>query len=259
MSKTFVVANTKGGVGKSLISTMVIPAVYYGDGKNIRVYEMDNSNDTEKVFTNSSIQIKSLKANNSKETVFDISFDSLSGDDSIINIIDAGGSDDTHIVLKNLKKAMIDDVTYLVPINSDKEQLTNMRDTIRAIRAVDEDAQIYIIMNRCKSFVPSDIKEQFAYFFKEVDAEFRNIPALFIKEEPILGVLKSDMGMTLYDYLPTAFNMVDNFKQLRKEWYSKSVSLNDNREYYLKKMEEKDFADEVIDFYKSIGKLKSIK
>jgi len=262
MSKTFVTISTKGGVGKSIISFMILPALFVGDNKKISIYEMDNSNDTKEVLQNTSLNIESLKADGSKDKIVDLLLESMAGDDDVINIIDVGGGDDTLSILKNLKKAMIENITYLIPINKDIDHTENMMKTVEEIRAFDPSSKIFLMMNRCESLTEEQLKKDFRHFFKKVAENkkiLKGVVPLFILDAPLLAELKSDFGTTLYDFYPKAIEMKEKFFDLRKEWYKKTAELEDDGAYFRKKMDEIDFADDVIDFVKTLKPLAVLK
>ena len=162
-SQTVVCLNTKGGVGKSTISTMVLPLVC--NCKIVNVYELDDNNKT--MFSKSEhVQFKTLDVNYANSVISEIDFTNLTQSEaSVYNIIDIGGGNDTKTVLEAIKKSDFSGLTYVIPMNDDIEQVTNMFDTIKIIKETDVEAKIYVILNRVERMDEESIRAQFINVF----------------------------------------------------------------------------------------------
>ena len=57
----------------------------------------------------------------------------------------------------------MDNITYIIPVNSDIEQVDNIIQTANLINSYSENAKIILIFNRAKDL--NNYKEQFAGFF----------------------------------------------------------------------------------------------
>jgi cellulose biosynthesis protein BcsQ len=99
-SSIYIIPQTKGGVGKTTISGIVATLLYLqNQNQKINLFEIDDNN-VSRVNSNY-INHQSLKLKNSEVIIDDIQFTSLA-DSNISNIIDAGGGNDTKIVLKKV-------------------------------------------------------------------------------------------------------------------------------------------------------------
>lgn len=100
-SNVHVIVQTKGGVGKTTVSGIVAALLYLQNKNQINLFEIDDNNNS-KVNSNY-INYQSLKLKDSEVVIDDIQFSSLS-DSNLVNIVDAGGGNDTKIVLQKLKE-----------------------------------------------------------------------------------------------------------------------------------------------------------
>jgi hypothetical protein len=217
-----VVANTKGGVGKSVLSSMVMPFVCKTE--EIVIHEFDNSNVTS--FENTILKFESVKADKSDSKIDEILFDNLM-DKKVSHIIDCGGGDDTIKVLDYLQESDLKGLDYYVPVNDDLEQVKNVLDTIKEIKKRDNTAKISIVLNRCNSLDEDEIKNQFIGIFgnesygiagviDELNNQVDNF--YFIKNTPIFGILKNIYKTTLLDSYREAKEITENIANYQKEW-----------------------------------------
>jgi hypothetical protein len=251
----FVVVNTKGGVGKSMIASQVLPILFKEQNKKIKVYELDDNNKT--FYKNSKIEFSTLVTKRTEDVIDEVYFDLESGED-IINIIDAGGGNDTKIVLDNIQKVELKNLTYFVPTNDDFEQFENTKATIELIRSFDDNAKIYLIFNRVISFELKEIKKQYvAYFGNEewgIKGHFEEIANkieenfLMIQNTQIFALLKNFYNTTLFDFYFENKDLIENFEDYKKEWIKKG------REYFKKQMSYFRFAKDVFNLIDYIDK-----
>ena len=243
-------ANTKGGVGKTVIATQVIPTLFIGQNKNIFIHELDNSNTTK--FTNSKINFSNVKADAAEDKIIDLSFDTLSNDEEI-HIIDAGGGDDTLKVLTQIKQFELANIKYIIPINDDIDQVQNAKDTINEIRKIEQDADITLILNRANE----DYKDKFIGLFgsekygidSNTDApEFKGINIARIEETSIFTILKNIQNMTLFDIYEPAKEVLElDYAEAKTKW------IKEGKETFKKKMKFRTFAKDCIDLSKKIN------
>ena len=134
------VVNTKGGVGKSFVATQILPLAL--NSSNINIFELDNNNKT--TLKSNLINFKNLNTHDLDEILFDVSFA-----DEVVNIIDAGGGDDTIEVITALSKNDVEIDTFVIPVLKDFEVTKNLKDTMlrqnRSYPSKDE-------LSRLKSF-----------------------------------------------------------------------------------------------------------
>jgi len=241
-----VIANTKGGVGKSVVSSMIMPFV--AEGKEIIIHEFDNNNQTK--IENTSLKFNTIKADKSGDKIDEILFDVIS-EKNITHIIDCGGGNDTIKVLDFLIESDLVGLEYYVPLNADIEQAKNVLDTIKEIKKRDKEAVINLILNRCYSLNEDSIKEQFVGIFgsdvynvdgiiEQLLKEVNNI--YFLKDTPLFGILKNIYNTTLFDTYREAVEINKNISKYKKEW----VKLG-NKEFK-NKMKHYKFLKEVIKF-----------
>jgi len=240
MSRIFVLANTKGGAGKSTIASMVMPALF--NDKEVFLYEIDGSNNTK--IRDTKIEYKNLLPRDSEEHLFDIDYQAMLKDNSI-HIIDAGGGDDTKAVLKSISEVGLENVEYLIPLNDDIEQVQNVIDTIKLIDK-NTAKSINVVFNRV--YDREKIKEQFIGLFGDEEIgiksrveELKGVDEFFIvPNSTLFGILKNLKGVSLYDVVEPFSDLVDNIKIYRKEW------LNLSQEDYKNNMKNYMFAKRVI-------------
>jgi len=265
MSKTIIVTSTKGGEGKTVTATMIIPALFIGKGRSINIYEIDDNNESD--FSNSKIKFKSLRVEQSKESITDVSFDSMDDSNDAVNIIDAGGGNDTLQVLDVVGKRKIVDATYIVPLNQNSKNVKNAIQTIKKIKEIEEDPKIFLLLNRCKSLDEEAIKKQFFGLFgweeREVKGEIDNpalkdVQILFAEETRIFEILEDQHHLTLFDIYDEAKNIVNNRDELRLEWMKESKKAGDRNSYH-KKENFGDFDEEIVELVKSLSSLSVIK
>ena len=255
MSNVLVIVNTKGGVGKSTIASQILPVLFRNTDKKIRVYELDDNNRT--YYQNSKIEFNTLKTLKTEEVIDDVNID-LMLDENVINIIDAGGGNDTKAVLDGISKAELKGLTYFIPVNDDFEQFDNTKTTMSVIRDFDKDAKIFLIFNRVLSFDKKDIEKQFIAFFGSedygIEGRFKEIfkfidkKILMIQNTQILSILKNFYNTTLYDFYNENTDLVDNIDEYKKEW------LQQGRDYFKKQMKHFRFAKDVFDLINYIDK-----
>jgi hypothetical protein len=241
-----VVANTKGGVGKSVISAMVMPFIV--DNKDIVIHEFDNNNQTK--IENTSLKFNTIKADKSGDKIDEILFDVIS-EKKVSHIIDCGGGNDTIKVLDFLIESDLIGLEYYIPVNSDIEQAKNLIDTIKEIKKRDKEATINVILNRCYSLDEDTIKEQFVGIFgsetydvagviDEVLKDTKNI--YFLKDTQLFGILKNIHNTTLFDVYQEAKDIHKNIAKYKKEW------IKTGEKEFKTKMKHYKFLKEVIRF-----------
>lgn len=259
MSKNFVIASTKGGVGKTTLATQVIPCLFQ-DAKEINIYELDNNNITK--LKNSKLNIQTLKINNkANDMVAGVHFDVISQSDAI-NIIDIGGGNDTVQVLEYIGEIAAHGFTYIVPINDDIFQLYNAQETINTIKEIDPNAPIFLVLNRCIALTEEAIKNQFIGIYGSTEwgiegklAEIEAVPGvqiIAIENSNLFTVLSSIYGQTLSDFYFDALELVENIDIYRLEW-AKTLS----RAEYQNKTKQYTLALHIVKFHKKLNAMLS--
>ena len=233
MSNIKIVLNTKGGVGKSIVSTQILPLL---TDSEVEIYEVDNNNKTQ--LDNSKLKIKNFTATKSDEALDEAFFAALSDEDKFV-IVDAGGGDDSKKVITAVEKADIDNVEYYIPLNSDLEQQKNIIDTINLIKSIDKEAKVNLILNRAKSLDEDTIQSQFINIFGDekynIDSLFENIKkdvkkVYAVEDNNVLQIVKNIYKTTIKDILANNQDIIDNIAELRKNW------VKEGKEEFKKKM-----------------------
>jgi len=246
MSNIKVIANTKGGVGKSVVSSMIMPFV--ADTKDIVVHEFDNNNETK--IENTALKFNTIKADKSSDKIDEILFDVIS-EKKVNHIIDCGGGNDTIKVLDYLIESDLVGLEYYIPVNADIEQAKNLLDTIKEIKRRDKQAVINVILNRCYNLDEVAIKEQFVGVFGSdiyningvIEQTLKDVKNIyFVKDTPIFGILKNIYSTTLFDTYNEAVEINKNISKHKKEWTKQGESA------FKKKMKHYKFLKEVIRF-----------
>ncbi|MFY4817928.1 hypothetical protein ACOTWJ_06845 [Aliarcobacter butzleri] len=242
-SNIYVIPQTKGGVGKTTISGIVATLLYLqNQNQKINLFELDDNNNS-KVNSNY-INHQSLKLKNSEVVIDDIQFSSLS-DNNIINIVDAGGGNDTKIVLNKLKEIDLSGLNYYIPVNDDLEQVNNTLDTITLIRDFDKSANINLVLNRCLSLDKDEIQKQFISIFGSDELDIPNQVdnlkvdnIFFVPNSNIFSILKSHYKVSLLDSYLSSKDLVENIDTYRQEWVKNGQEIfkANNKRYRFAKM-----------------------
>lgn len=242
-SNIYVIPQTKGGVGKTTISGIVATLLYLqNQNQKINLFELDDNN-TSRVNSNY-INHQSLKLKNSEVAIDDIQFSSLS-DDNVVNIVDAGGGNDTKIVLLKLKEIDLYGLNYYIPLNDDMEQVDNVKDTIILIRDFDKSATINLVLNRCFTLEKEEIQKQFINIFGSEELDIPNRltdlkvdNVFFVPNSSIFSILKSHYKVSLLDSYLSSIDLVQNIDTYRQEWIKEGqdVFKENNKKYRFAKM-----------------------
>lgn len=242
-SNIIVVPQTKGGVGKTTISTILATLIYQqNQNQKINLFEIDDNN-VSKVNSNY-INHQSLKLKGSEVVIDAIQFSSLS-DSNISNIIDAGGGNDSKLVLQELNEIDLTGLNYYVPLNDDIEQVDNLLDTITLIRDFDKSAKINLVLNRCFTLEKEEIQKQFINIFGNDELDIPNQldnlkvdNVFFVPNSPIFSILKSHYKVSLLDSYLSSIDLVQNIDTYRQEWIKEGQEIfkSNNKRYRFAKM-----------------------
>ncbi len=233
------VLNTKGGVGKSFISTQILPLAFYdNDDVKINIFEVDNNNKT--TLQTNVIEFLNLDVNNIDKILLDVQFSDN------INIIDAGGGDDTKAVIKSLAENNVDIDVFIVPILKDFEITKNLIDTINLIKQYYNDAKIVVALNK----VVSDAKQEFIYFFgnEELNVESiadkldDDINIVAIKDYNEIDIIKNLHKTTALDAILQYKDVLENESDYKQKWIKEAKEFSNDkdeqREYFADKMKK---------------------
>jgi hypothetical protein len=218
----FVALNTKGGTGKTIFATQVLPAYFktLDNNFNINIYEIDNNNKSN--LANSSLNFKTLDLGKAEEGLQEADYNFAD-----LNIIDVGGGDDTKAVLNYIEKNDILVDAYFIPTLNDFEQIHNIKQTIELIKKTDSTAPIYVVLNKVKNLDSETIKEQFLFIFgsekygisgalEEFEGDISGM--LFLVDSNIYSILKNIYNKSLYDVLDIAEDYIGNIREYKQKW-----------------------------------------
>lgn len=242
-NKTHVICNTKGGAGKTTVTSVLSALLYLNNSeKTIQVFEIDDNNVT--TVNSNYLNHQSLKLKDSELVIDDIQFASLS-DENKINIIDCGGGNDTKEVLRKLKDIDLECLNYYVPINDDFDQILNVKNTISLIRDFDKSAKINLILNRCTNLDKDEIKKQFVNIFGsddlDIHCELDNLQVdniFFVQNSNIFSILKSHYKVALLDSYLQSLDLIENIDKYRADWIKagQEVFKSNNKRYRFAKL-----------------------
>ncbi|WP_151947683.1 P-loop NTPase family protein [Aliarcobacter butzleri] len=241
-SNIHVIPQTKGGVGKTTVSGIVAALLYLQNKNQINLFEIDDNNNSK--INSNYINYQSLKLKDSEVVIDDIQFSSLS-DSNLVNIVDAGGGNDTKIVLNKLKEIDLSGLNYYIPVNDDMEQVDNLKETIFLIRDFDKSANINLILNRCFSLEKNEIQKQFINIFGsgelDIPNQLDNLKVdniFFVPNSNVFSILKSHYKISLLDSYISSLDLVSNIDTYRQEWVKKGQEIfkSNNKKYRFAKL-----------------------
>jgi len=245
----FAVIGTKGGSGKSTISTQVLPLVL-GEIGEVEIIEIDNNNVTK--LKNSKLKIKNFKVVGGEIEVDKISYIEIKNPNKI-TIIDGGGGDDSLKILHYFKNINLTGIKYLIPINDDIEQIENLKNTISEIKKVEENPKIFVVLNQCTILEKEAIREQFIGVFGSKKYGFREekfeneISFLFLQKTHVFGILKNWYGLSIVDSLAGAIDLIENYGKYRIAWVTEGTD-----DEYIQKLNYYKFAKDLVELADSI-------
>lgn len=158
----FVVAQNKGGVGKSSTSSQILAPYLYSrnGGKKVKYAEIDNVNSISETYNKSEIMdIHSLRT---EDNISLIEF--LSSNENVI--FDLGGNEASNLLVKEIGFIReFKNLFWVVPVSDGEQDAQNAEDTFNRILDADENAKVLFVLSRTISNEPSSYERQFVYIF----------------------------------------------------------------------------------------------
>ena len=201
------------------------------------------------------VNFKSFKIDDGLDAIDEIEFNNMITQNDSINIIDAGGGDDTLKLLKILKEKELFGLTYIVPLSNSISNVDNALQTINAILDFDKDAKINLVLNKCPSFDFDDIRLKFKSFFGNEDfglasryEEFKDkIQNLnYVTETDLPDIISSKHQYALIDAYLKAKVIIENYDEVKAEWVKKG------KEEFLKAKKLNRINEEIYDYCQTL-------
>ena len=214
-----VIVSTKGGVGKTTISSNILPCLLKDiELSKINVFEIDNNNTTK--VDKSEMNFYHVNLKDLSNVLVDIELNDG------LNIIDCG--DDTIDVIKGLKQDEIEVKRFYIPITHDFEVIENVKITINSIRKYYPDVEIFLILNKIFDLSNKDsIKKQFMFLYGSdeyvVDVAkdiFKEVSQILVipEESNVFALVKNIYDTTIRDLLEKGTPILNNIETHNREW-----------------------------------------
>jgi len=254
--RNIMVLNTKGGVGKSIFTTQIIPVFTYNGKSKINVYQIDDNNTI--VLNSDFVNLFDIKINRFEDIIDEIELDKFQNND-VINIVDCGGGSDTKIILDYLKKSDFKNIEYYIPTNEDIEQVHNVNTTIELIKDFDKEAKITLVLNKVKNL--DEVKDQFFAFFDKDDIyqldDKLNYAAInefkFLPDSKVLGIIKNKEKTTLLDFFFKNKQIIEEVDKLKTEIANDKTKSKEEIKINFKRLKQRvDNAKEAVKIAKYI-------
>jgi len=195
----FIVANTKGGVGKSTTATqLLVPYLYENLYKKlndkVNLIELDDENLDSKSFANSEI----LKAEQIKVASGDLEgnlIEKVLGYNDFV--IDIGGNKTTTIVLNKIDElGLIDTLDAIfIPLTDGEQDAINAYKTYRLIKDFNKNIKTFFVLSRVDENM--DLELQFIDFFGDLKGRINGkkgiIEQIEVNDRNVLKMTNSDV------------------------------------------------------------------
>jgi len=227
-----IVVNTKGGVGKSTVSSQLLTSyIFSKTGKEVEYFEIDDQNES----------IKNLKGSNvinativKTENIAKFVEDSIMFDSDIV--VDVGGNLTAVMFLDKLKMlgGFIAPTTYYIPLTDGDQDAINAAETFKMIRVYDKTSKIIYVLNKCTNKSNQDLLErEFVDFFGndilDVETIIKDKKTSYIAvNRNTIYNLAGKLQKTIIELANESYD--EEYKKSAKEYYADKT----NQELYKK-------------------------
>jgi hypothetical protein len=157
-----------------------------------------------------------------------------------VNVIDAGGGDDTFKVLKELRDSTIQNsLNFIIPTNKDLPVVYNLKKTINYILENFENPNIYLFLNFATKNTKNEIKKEFGNIFGDKEYEIEGLINLYRDEIKKFGYVTNSYLFQILDLQKTSF--VDFLKESR---YFSTEDLIDLKNNFFEKVQKGEMSKE---------------
>ena len=203
MKKNIAIISLKGGVGKSSIAFHILP--YLLKDKQFQLLEIDDNNQTIYSFISSELlnsKIRSVKIDKGTEELETLVVENML-DSNLITVIDAGGGNDSRIVIQSLiDHNLANDTLFIIPYMPDFSQLKNLFETVELV----ENYNYLVVLNNFAG------KDDEIFTSGSEDFEIPNISQIFnnrffiIPKTNLFGYATAYEKNTIYDFAKISFD-----------------------------------------------------
>lgn len=275
----YIVANTKGGSGKSKTSGHIIPEYIRRKGKQERVmlYEFDeHSRSSENYLQKSNyVNFKVISKKDIETEIFDVRYDAQSED----VIVDVGAGDILHELIKVAELGIgLENLVFVVPYSNDASLA--LKETIDLIESKISNPKIMIVLNRIV-FDGKTLEEA-----KSEAIELYGSKALSIEPNPVLKdvskyiktaipdisklITVAALGQESFTDIKARYDSVKDLssEKLKKVWKDRgliageSMTKEENKRNYgihLRESKIADFLDDCEEFYVELARVEKNK
>ncbi|QDD68168.1 hypothetical protein C6V80_09955 (plasmid) [Caminibacter pacificus] len=236
----------------------MLPYLFRDKGE-MTLYHIDNNNKID--YKTKNFKIKQFRINQTNDAIDEVELNSLV-DENKINIIDAGGGDDTKRVLKALSEAMVP-VKFIIPIDQNLQSRTNLSQTIEEISTRFPNPEIYVVLSRI--FNKNEIKKEFISIYGNETFGVSAIDADTLQKIKDFGFMPFWSVLQIFDAQKTALldkflsieELIKDKDKLIKEFVEKLKQDNNEEmtEKYKKFKQTLREAEEIYKYSKNLDKI----
>lgn len=223
-----VVCNTKGGPGKTVTACHILPLLSGKPADQIRIYEIDNANNSEGILKNSDIKIKSFSTEDTDAVLSKALYAEALSKSELLNIFDVGaGLESLRATLVAMSETEEMNPMFVIPTNEDPDQMENIKSTLKLIRSVYPKAKVMIALNKATGMDKDEMQDQFVFFFGsdklKIDGIYNEIQkdiahVFSFPHSPMVALAKGYYKQSFCDIYHGYLDTKANYATLKEEW-----------------------------------------